>query len=198
MKCLKCQHELFDKDVVVAATLDEESKKRGEDKFEILTCRNCGLAQWYDFYVASGAKGPEKHGGKSRYRLPELVPFKCMNCQGESSSTEIITPLIGAGAKEFYGDMIARSCMQCGLAELYEIILSFSGDGWFDVEQRANLARAFVCPICKSTHVDKTGHDDFIKILPQRIRIDFLSRIPTSFIFCTCRNCKYMMLFHVK
>ena len=67
-----------------------------------------------------------------------------------------------------------------------------------DVERRANLAGAFVCPICKSTHVDKTGHDDFIKILPHRLKIDSLSRIPASFIFCTCRKCKYMMLFHAK
>jgi len=197
-KCLKCHGGAFDESVVVAATLDEESKRRGEDKFEVLTCKGCNLAQWYNYYVVSGEKAPERPAGRSKYKLPELAPFKCLNCHGESAEAEIITPLIGSGAKEFYGDILARWCKRCGLVELYEIILSFSGDGWFDVDKRAQIARSFVCPACGSNNVDKTGHVDFIKILPQRIRIDFLSRIPMTFIFCTCRRCKYMTLFHSK
>jgi predicted nucleic-acid-binding Zn-ribbon protein len=196
MNCVRCRNEEFDKITVAASTLDEESKHGGESKFEAHICKNCNLAQWYDYHIVSGSIGPGRLSGKSIYKMPEPAPFRCLNCRGESASTEIISPLTGAGAKEFHGDILVRTCAKCGLAELYEIILSFSGDGWFDVETRADIARAFVCPMCGSGSVDKTGHADFVKILPQRLRIDFLSRSVATFIFCTCRRCRYMALFH--
>jgi predicted nucleic-acid-binding Zn-ribbon protein len=197
MKCLKCKNDTFDKSIVFARTLDLESRvHRNEDKFEVLTCKKCHLAQWYNYYIAHGEKKPIREYEKSIYEVPKLIEFNCNNCKSNCSTAERIAPLGGIVINTWEGEILLRICTKCGLIEAYQILLTYHGTGGaaLKISRGAAPAKGFDCPICKSKKVSQTGEIQFVE------RLDGQSGYRTSerevaYLFGTCEKCKYIMVF---
>lgn len=196
MKCFKCQNDTFDKSIILAGTLNKESKHHpGEDKFEVLTCKKCHLTQWYDYYAISGEKKPDREYEKLIYELPSLLEFTCFNCQSETSTIERIKP-VGKIISAWEGEILVRICSKCGLTEMYEILLIYPGIGASVTRSGETiiLAKDFNCPVCKTTRVSQTGEILFIESLGNQPVYHRQER-ETSYLFGTCKKCKYIMLF---
>jgi len=186
MKCLKCQNDTFDKNIILTKTLDTESKyHQNEDKFDVLACKGCHLTQWYDYYIVSGEKNPDRKYDKSIYEIPRLLEFKCLNCQSGLSKIERIKPLERI-ISAWEGEVLIRICTKCGLAEMYQILLAYPGKGSSPsrLSEKILAAREFICPICKSDKVSQTGEVLFNK-----------DSVETPYLFGTCEKCKYIMFF---
>lgn len=196
MRCLKCQSDNFTKEVVFGKRLDIEARASIEDdKYEVLSCKKCHLTQWYDKYVISGSKKPERTYKKSIYNSRELKEFKCLNCQSEASILEKVAPLPDSCTWE--GEILMRVCVKCGLLEMYDSFLVGVSDGKTSVnsirlKERVALAKEFRCPICNGKTIHQSGLLDFYidvqapKYAPQR---------KSDYLFCACDKCRYMSIF---
>jgi len=192
MKCSKCQSDSFEKDMVLTKTLDEDAAHSTEDIFDVHVCKTCRLTQWYDYYIVNGEPKPQKSYDKHFYKLPQLPAFRCSNCESQESTTEVVAPY-QYGAKSYAGEILIRVCLQCGLSELYDILLYHVGAGHFDLEKREKLAQGFACSVCGFDHVDKTGHVSFV-MKPTLKRL-LESKAVIDFIFATCKKCRRMTLY---
>ncbi len=196
MRCSKCQSDNFNKELVFGKRLDIESRSSIEDdKYEVLSCKKCHLTQWYDKYVISGAKKPERIYKKSIYGTPKLEEFECLNCRSNAFELERVGPAPEPGGWE--GEIVLRVCAKCGLLEMYEALLVGGSEGRVSCnsirsKERIKLAQEFRCPICTSKTIRQSGLLDFYmdlqvpKYMPQR---------KERYLFCTCDKCRHMLLF---
>ena len=198
MKCLRCQNDTFDKSIifarivdksiVLAKTADFESRVY---KFQVLSCTNCKLTQWYDYSVVTGEKGASAQETTEN-------SFNCHNCKSKDSKTIQIRSNIGPFPCEeaftWTGEFLSKNCRQCGLAEIYSTLICDPSRHHGVLKERIDLATSFRCPICNSKKVHKTGEIAFNRKLQDTTAYG-PKETAEYYLFVVCDECKYTMFF---
>lgn len=205
MKCLKCGDENFYKKTILVRRLDVESKYlEKDDIFNINICQECGLTQWYDSSIISGKGRPQRKYEKSIYVLPERKDFRCLYCASQTYITErihtagkgtlsfvvVLNPLWWE--REWYGDIFLQVCANCGLTEVYEILLNMPRKhSALDVRKKiVKAGKEFKCFICQSEIILQSGVISFFE------KNDYSRKGETAaHLFITCKKCRHMQIF---
>jgi len=185
MKCLKCQNDAFDKNIIIVGCKNSPKEAR----FEIHNCNKCYLTQWYYQYIDSDEREAQKIDRNTIYKVPPLKDFQCENCHSKQSIIKIIKPSRSTHILkqiDYEGEILSRICSSCGLTEMYEIMLTGGYAQVDEFDKRVELAKSFICPVCTSKAVSQTGTLSFrLQQLPSR----------KYYLFGTCIQCKYIAVF---